>query len=117
MDNNIQLAPSRADGDTLCRTCYWAHIQRGFRESEEEVFCAFGVDLRILRFKVRDCTDYLNKNLPSRRQMEDIALIIPTQPVRRPAGFGVAATGYDSDPGEEELGSASPSSSLSVYRK
>ena len=74
------------DGQSLCRTCYWAHAQKGFRESEEAVFCMFG-PMRKVPFRVRDCTDYLNRTLPTRTQMEKIALIIPTEPVRKKMGF------------------------------
>jgi len=101
MNENTLLAITKpADGESLCRSCYWAHAQRGFRESEEVIFCAFGPDLRRVPFKVRDCTDYLNRNLPTRKQMEDIALIIPTEPKRKVGGFagmGFAASANDED--------------------
>jgi hypothetical protein len=91
-----------SDGDSLCRTCYWAHAQRGFRESEEIIFCAFG-PLRKVPFRVRDCTDYLNRILPTRAQMERIALIIPTKPARKRAGFSDIGFSNDSQEDEEEL--------------
>ncbi len=75
-----------SDGESLCRTCYWAHAQKGFRESEEIVFCAFG-PMRKVPFRVRDCTDYLNRVLPTRSDMERIALIIPNEPTRKIVGF------------------------------
>src|SRR5262245_49443542 len=75
-----------ADGQSLCRTCYWAHAQKGFRESEEAIFCMFG-PMRKVPFRVRDCTDYMNRTLPTRAQMEKIALIIPTEPTRKKLGF------------------------------
>src|SRR5215831_17817325 len=74
------------DGQALCRTCYWAHSQKGFRESEEAIFCIFG-PMRRVPFRVRDCTDYMNRSLPTRGQMEKIALIIPTEPARKRLGF------------------------------
>jgi hypothetical protein len=101
-ENTLMAITKPRDGDSLCRTCYWAHAQKGFRESEEIIFCAFG-PLRRLPFKVRDCTDYLNRTLPTRRQMEEIALIIPTDPARRPAGFA----GRRCEKGWEEQGVAS----------
>ena len=87
-----------ADGESLCRTCYWAHVQRGYRESEETIFCCFG-PLRRMQFKVRDCTDYLNRTLPTRKQMEEIALIIPTSPKRRIGGF--AGIGFATEADDE----------------
>lgn len=74
------------DEESLCRACYWAHIQKGFRESEEAVFCCFS-KFRPVPFKVADCTDFSNKNVPTREQMENMALIIPTEPARKKAGF------------------------------
>jgi len=83
------------DEESLCRACYWAHIQKGFRESEEAVFCCFS-NLRRVPFKVADCTDFNNKNVPTREQMERLALIIPTPPARKRAGFaGVGFTGEE----------------------
>ena len=76
---------------SLCHACYWSHIQKGFRESEEVVYCCFS-KFRAVPFKVADCTDFSNKNVPTRREMEDIALIIPTTPARKPSGF--AGTGF-----------------------
>jgi hypothetical protein len=29
------------EAESLCLTCVHVHMQRGFRESEEEVFCAY----------------------------------------------------------------------------
>ena len=81
------------DGESLCRACYWAHIQKGFRESEEAVFCCFS-KFRQVPFKVADCSDFSNKNVPTREQMEKLALIIPTREARKRTGFaGVGFTG------------------------
>jgi hypothetical protein len=75
-----------SDEESLCRACYWAHIQRGFRESEERVYCCFS-QFRPVPFKVADCTDFSSKNVPTREQMEKIALIIPTSLARKASGF------------------------------
>jgi|SRR5208282_586658 len=100
MDESKLITITRpSDGESLCRTCYWAHAQGGFRESEEIVFCAFG-PLRKVPFRVRDCTDYLNRILPTRAQMEKIALIIPNEPARKSAGF--SDVGFFNDSEEEE---------------
>ena len=93
------------DEESLCRACYWAHIQKGFRESEEAVFCCFS-RLRAVPFKVADCTDFNNKNVPTREQMERLALIIPTRPTRKRTGFarvGFASEEQTEESEEEEL--------------
>ena len=56
--------------------------------------------IRKVQFKVRDCTDYMNRTLPTRAQMERIALIIPTQPARRRAGF--PGLGFSNESEEED---------------
>jgi hypothetical protein len=85
------------DERSLCHACYWAHIQKGFRESEEAVYCCFS-QFRAVPFKVADCTDFSNKNVPTREQMEKIALIIPTKPARKPSGFaGVVFAGQEEE--------------------
>jgi hypothetical protein len=86
--------------ESLCRACYWAHIQKGFRESEETVFCCFS-KFRHVPFKVADCTDFSNKNVPTREQMENIALIIPTRPARKHAGF--RGVGFSGEQSAEEI--------------
>jgi hypothetical protein len=76
------------DGEPICRTCRFAHIQRGFRESEETIFCDYSFSaLRRVPFKVADCTDYADRTFPARWEMEKIALIINVEPVRNQIGF------------------------------
>src|SRR5882762_8472766 len=36
--------------ETLCVTCRWAHIVKGFRESEKEIFCRYLADDRPVRY-------------------------------------------------------------------
>ena len=73
--------------ESLCDSCYWSHIQKGYAESEEVVLCAFLRPPRPIAFKVRQCTDYSDKRVPSKRDMEDIAWIIRTKDVNRRVGF------------------------------
>jgi hypothetical protein len=86
MQTIVMKKAALREGESLCRACYWAHIQKGFRESEEAVFCCFG-KFRTVPFEVVDCTHFSNRTVPSRQQMENIALIIPTEPARKRAGF------------------------------
>jgi hypothetical protein len=97
MQTIVMKKAALSDEASLCRACYWAHIQKGFRESEEAVFCCFS-KFRPVPFKVADCTDFSNKNVPTREQMENIALIIPTKPARKRTGF--TGTGFG---GEQEI--------------
>lgn len=73
--------------ESLCNSCYWAHIQRGFAESEEIILCAFLRPARLVPFKVSQCTDYNDKRVPSKSDMEEIAWIIRTKDVNPHVGF------------------------------
>jgi len=73
--------------ESLCNSCYWAHIQRGFAESEEVILCAFLRQAHPVMFKVSYCTDYNDKRVPSKADMEEIAWIIRTKDVNRQVGF------------------------------
>jgi len=60
---------------------------RGFRATEEEVFCrAFYLE-REIRFPVSECTLYEDRRLASKREMEDIAWTLRTDMPRRRVGF------------------------------
>jgi hypothetical protein len=100
MQTIVMKKAALRDEESLCRACYWAHIQKGFRESEEAVYCCFS-RLRAVPFKVADCTDFSNKNVPTREQMEKIALIIPTKSARRSWGF--AGIGFAGEQETEDL--------------
>ncbi|HET6180776.1 MAG TPA: hypothetical protein VFE61_27910 [Candidatus Sulfotelmatobacter sp.] len=94
--------------ESLCNSCYWAHIQRGFAESEEVILCAFLRPARLVAFKVSQCTDYYDKRVPSRRDMEEIAWIIRTKNVNRQVGFANEA---ETEPSQEDELEIVPSSS------
>lgn len=55
--------------ESLCDSCNWAHIQKGYAESEEVVLCAFLRPARLVPFKVRHCTDYSDKGSPPMGRM------------------------------------------------
>ncbi len=102
MQTIVMKKAALRDEESLCRACYWAHIQKGFRESEEAIFCCFS-RLRAVPFKVADCTDFSNKTVPTREQMENIALIIPTKPARKGTGFsGVGFAGVEQTEATED---------------
>jgi len=63
------------DGESLCRTCRYVHLQKGYRDSEEMIYCDWSQTKRIL-FNVRECTDYTDRTVPSKYDMEKIAWIL-----------------------------------------
>jgi hypothetical protein len=73
--------------DTLCRTCSHGHIVKGFRASEEDVFCRYFYIEREIHFAVSECTFYEDRRLASKHEMEQIAWILRTDMPRRRVGF------------------------------
>jgi hypothetical protein len=46
---------------TLCSTCVYSHIVRGYELQEEIIFCGYAFPLRAVPFLVRECTDFRAK--------------------------------------------------------
>ena len=74
-------------GETLCQTCSYGHLIKGFRATEEEVFCRYFYLGREIHFPVSEGTFYEDRRLASKREMEDIAWILRTDMPRRRVGF------------------------------
>src|SRR5260370_16453398 len=64
--------------ETLCTTCRWAHIVKGFRVSEKEIFCRYLTDDRPARFPVSQCNSYDDPRIHITPDIEPIALILLT---------------------------------------
>ena len=59
---------------------------RGFRESELLVYCNYPTPSIVVPFKLTECTNHYDKNRPSWKQMEELAIYV--SPGRsKPAGF------------------------------
>ena len=81
------------EGESLCMSCSHVHMQRGFRQNEEIVYCMFGWEgARRVAFKVRECSSFANKNAPTYEQMEKLAILVEP---RRMAGFCRAGDGEE----------------------
>jgi hypothetical protein len=93
--------PQRSD--SLCNTCYWAHIQRGFAESDEVILCAFLRQPHAVLFEVSYCSDYNDKRVPSKADMEEIAWIFRTKDVNRQVGFANSAKPEEIEEDELEI--------------
>ena len=76
--------------ESLCRTCANAHIMTGYRESEMVTVCTDVHPNIVLPFVIHECTGYYDKNRPSWKQMEDLAIDVSTAPFK-PVGFKVGA--------------------------
>jgi len=74
-------------GDSLCESCTKAHMERGFRESEERVLCEATYHTHRVLFPVRECTGYVEKRRQTLSQMEEIAWVLTPRGSKRKAGF------------------------------
>jgi hypothetical protein len=72
---------------SLCRTCRWAHIMTGYRESEMAVFCTEVSPNFAVPFKVNTCTGYLDRNRPDWDQMEKLAIDVLPASSAKALGF------------------------------
>ncbi|MGE5110389.1 MAG: hypothetical protein ACM3JB_06005 [Acidobacteriaceae bacterium] len=84
---------------SLCMTCEYAHVMRGFRESEELVYCYFATPMFLVPFSVRDCNDHSDRNRPTWEQMEKLA--IEVRPTKRSKEVGFAKQ-TESDESKED---------------
>jgi hypothetical protein len=89
-------------GAPLCDTCVYAHIARGFRESEELVLCARHEPAQRVPFRVRECTGYLDKTRDSLYEMKQVAWLLAPRGPKRAAGF-MTRQGSQADDSEVEL--------------
>jgi|SRR3954453_8519783 hypothetical protein len=88
---------------SICESCNNAHILRGFRDSEEVVYCSFAYPMILVPFKVRDCSNHWDKNRPTWRQMEDLAIEIRPSVSFKPIGFQPACDDEDVAADEAEV--------------
>ncbi len=87
---------------SVCLTCVYAQIVRGFRDSEEVTYCTYGNPTMLVPFPVRDCSYYADKNKPSWEQMEKLAIEVRTGSPK-PVGFNRTRTGFITQTGDEDV--------------
>jgi len=71
---------------SLCKTCSYAHIMTGYRESELVTMCNEVNPNIVVPFVIYECTSYYDKNRPNWEQMEKLAIDVVTTPMK-PVGF------------------------------
>jgi hypothetical protein len=76
--------------ETLCVSCRWAHIVKGFSASQVSVRCTGVAFHPLVKFPVSQCSSYDDKRLPSKRDMEKIAWVLLTKKAGRTIGFVTA---------------------------
>ena len=62
----LTAPPRPIERKSLCATCVYAHIVRGYTPGEELIFCGYSFPPREVLFPVRECSDYrANKEVHS----------------------------------------------------
>ena len=51
-------------GASLCATCVWGPVRKGYRGGEAETFCRIVGPNGLVPFPVRECTDYNDRRVP-----------------------------------------------------
>ena len=73
---------------SLCETCRWATVIRGARLRDEIVECdQLSYRNRRVPFPVLSCSSYADRRRASLREMEEIAWVLRSDPVRNQVGF------------------------------
>ena len=93
--------------ESLCRTCCYAQIMTGYRESEMVTMCSCPEPNIVVPFVIYECSRYYDKNRPSWLQMQKLAIHVSpgrTKPVgfKVGAGFGETAARVVEDEDDEE---------------
>jgi hypothetical protein len=89
-------------GPSLCETCTNAHIEKGYRESEQRTLCRANYPMHRVLFPMRECTGYIDKTRQGLTAMENIAWILVPRGPKRKAGF-VHASDLANEDAEIEL--------------
>jgi hypothetical protein len=74
--------------DSLCRTCSYAHIMTGYRESEMVTICSEVNPNIAVPFLIYECSSYYDKNRPNYDQMQKLAIDVVPGPLK-PVGFKI----------------------------
>ena len=90
-----------------CDTCVYARIIRGYSESEKITICDRIYEAIRIPFRVRECSDYVDKRLPCIEDLEEIAWQLRSKSAGKTAGF-VAITELRESQAENEVPEPAP---------
>jgi hypothetical protein len=88
--------------DSRCDSCVFARVIRGYSESECITLCDRLYEAIRIPFKVRECSDYIDKRLPRIEHFEDIAWILRSKSAGHRAGFNPVAVANAEDDASED---------------
>lgn len=73
---------------SLCESCRWVTLVRGPKVDDKIVECTqLSYRNRNVPFAVTSCSDYLNRNQPTIADMQAIAWVLRSDPLRNRVGF------------------------------
>ena len=75
------------EGTTLCVTCSYGLVRRGFSAAQEEIVCRATRPTERIPFRIRECSEYEDRRLPNLYSMQKIAWILLTKSAGRSIGF------------------------------
>ena len=75
------------NGPSLCESCTYAHILRGYGESEAVIVCMRTTPEIRVEFRVRECTGFADKTRESLYEMRRIAWSISPDRHKETVGF------------------------------
>lgn len=85
---NIKVNDGTPVGNySICNTCSSGLVMKGYRTSDELVYCRRPYQEVVVPFPVRECSCYDDKTLPSKKDMERIAWILLAKQINRKVGF------------------------------
>ncbi len=71
------------EGVSLCVSCSWGVVRKGYRASEEEVFCRMIEPNTRVPYTVQECSGYSDRRIPSLYFMEKTAWVLLTKKAGR----------------------------------
>jgi hypothetical protein len=75
------------DGVSLCVTCSNGLVRRGYSAAQEEIVCRATRPTERVPFRVRECSEYEDRRLPSLYSMQKVAWVLLTKSAGRSIGF------------------------------
>ncbi len=73
--------------ESLCKTCTYGRIVKGYSMLERIFICDRYLEPIRIPFKVRECSDYLDKRLPDIEDMKKMAYILQERRTGHRTGF------------------------------
>jgi hypothetical protein len=87
MDLRKVYAGTAVGQASQCDTCVYARIIRGYSESEKITLCDRIFQAIHIPFRVRECSDYVDKRLPCIEDLEEIGWLLRSKSAGKSAGF------------------------------